>query len=447
VHSIRIGLRASAIVGATALAALATAPAFAADTVAQASAQSLALTIAGHPAVTQTVTASNDGTGQTKGGASTIPTIAGVLPGNNALGVGVAPQDAGANADGTSYACAGIAGTGGGIVHTGSSSCDIDGSPITLDLGTLDLGSLTLDPASALGDALKPLTGTVLDSVIQTLQNSLVAPLTSSLASSPLGTVKLGGTVSVIEASCTATPDAASGTAHVVDTQGGTTPTPITATIGGRTFTVAQLPVDPAPNTHVVTQFDDVAQSVEDAVTVEITNAVDGAAAGLDSVLQPVFAQVQSQVIANLVAQLQPALQPLQQQVLDITLNKQSSSDAGRRIDVTALDLQVLPGAAAFTGSSLVSGQLGHVTCGPNARPTTPSTPQSSASPLGPQHGSGPASDTDNNNDNGGTPLAVDAGLAGETGHGHAALYAGLGGLTLAGVAGALGYYRRFTIR
>lgn len=446
-HSIRIGLRAGAVVGATALAALATAPAFAADTVAQASAQSLALAIAGHPAVTQTVTATNDGASQTKSSANTIPNIAGVLPGNNALGVGVAPQDAGANADGTSYACAGIAGSGGGIVHTGSSSCDIDGAPITLNLGTLDLGSLTLDPTSALGDALKPLTGTVLDSVIQSLQSALIAPLTSSLASSPLGAIQFGGTVSAIEASCTATPDAASGAAHVVDTQGGTAPTPITATIGGRTFTVAQLPVDPAPNTHVVTQLDAVTQSVEDAVTTEITNAVDGAAAGLNSVLQPVFAQVQSQLITNLVAQLQPVLQPLQQQVIDITLNKQSSSDAGKRIDVTALDLQVLPAAASFTGSSLVSGQLGHVTCGPNARPTTPSTPQSSASPLGPQQGNGPASDTNDNNRNSGTPLAVDAGLAGEAGHGHAALYAGLGGLSLAGAAGALGYYRRFATR
>jgi hypothetical protein len=447
VHTLRLGLRAGAVVGATALAALATAPAFAADTVAQASAQSLALTIAGNPAVTQTVTATNDGTGQATNDHSTIPNIAGVLPGNNALGAGVAPQAAGANADGTSYACAGIAGTGGGIVHTGSSSCNIDGSPITLNLGTLDLGSLTFDPTSALGDALKPLSGTVLDTLIQTLQTSLIGPLTGSLTSSPLGTVAFGGTVSAIEASCTATPDAASGTAHVVDTQGGTTATPITATIGGRTFVVAQLPVNPAPNTHVVTQLDDVLQNVENAITTEVTHAVDGAASGLNSVLQPLFAQIQSQLIDNLVAQLQPVLQPLQQQVLDITLNKQSSSDAGKRIDVTALDLQVLPAAASFTGSSLVSGQLGHVTCGPNARPGTPAKPQSSASPapiVGP-HGNGPANTHGHHSS---TPLAVDAGLAGEAGHGHAALYAGLGSLALAGAAGAgaLGY-RRFTTK
>jgi hypothetical protein len=446
VHPTRIGLRAGAVVGATALAALATAPAFAADTVSQASAQSLVLTIAGNPAVTQTVTASNDGTSQTTSGASTIPTIAGVLPGNNLLGAGVAPQDAGANADGTSYACAGIAGTGGGIVHTGSTSCDIDGSPITLDLGTLDLGSLTLDPASALGNALKPLTGTVLDTVIQSLQTALIGPLTSALVSSPLGSIKLSGTVSAIEASCTATPDAATGTAHVVDTQGGATTTPITASIAGQTFVVGQLPVDPAPNTHVVTQLDDVLKNVEDAVTTEVTNAVGGAASGLNLLLQPVFAQIQSQLVTNLVAQLQPVLQPLQQQVLDITLNKQTSSDAGKRIDVTALDLQVAPAAAAFTGSSLISGQLGHVTCGPNARPTTPSTPQSSVSPAptGPQHGSGPATDTTDHDTS--TPLAVDAGLTGEAHHGHAALYAGLGSLALAGAAGAFGY-RRFATK
>ena len=367
----RLALRTGAVVGAVSLAALACGPAFAAAPVSQATAQSLQLSIAGNPGVSQLVTATNDGTAQTKNSADTVPTIAGVLPGNNALGAGVAPQDAGANADGTSYACAGIAGTGGGIVHTGNTSCNINGAPLTLNLGTLDLGSATLDPATALGQALKPLTGTVLDPVIQALQANLIAPLTSALSSSPLGAVKLGGTVSAIEANCTATPTHASGAAHLVDTQGGSTP--ITATIAGKTVTLVDLPANPPANTHLLVNLNTVTQSVIDAVKVQLNNTLAGPSTGtplaaLASGLGTGLQTLQDSLINELVKQLQPALQPLQQNVLDVTLNKQISSDSGRKLDVTALDLQVLPAASSFTGSSLVSGKIGEVTCGSDTR-------------------------------------------------------------------------------
>jgi hypothetical protein len=441
-----LGLRAGAVLGAASLAALATAPAFAADAVAQATARSLDLTIAGQSAVSQLVTATNDGTRQSKNDASTIPTIAGVLPGNNALGVGVAPQDAGANADGTSYACAGIAGTGAGIVHTGTSSCQLDGTPVHLDLGSLTLGTTAIDPSSALGAALSQAgLGSVLDTITAQAQQNVVDQITSALNRSPLS-ISLGGTVSAIEADCTAGPGSATGATHLVDTQGGTPQTPITATVAGQTVTVAQLPANPPANTHVPVNLDRVSQTVIDALKVELSNAVGGALAALP--LGTGLQAVQDNLVDALVAQMQPALKPLQDNVLDITLNKQARSAAGDSIHVTALDLQALPAASSFTGSSLVSGQIGDVTCGPNAGAAS-TAPQGSTSPLGGTSGSGgsgaasgsadPAADT-------GVPTAVDAGLAGDR-HPDTALYAGLAGLVAAGAAGTAFVYRRHAAR
>lgn len=437
-----LGLRIGSVVGAVSLAALATGPAFAADPVSQATAQSLQLSVAGNSAISQIVTATNDGTSQTKNNASTIPTIAGVLPGNNALGAGVAPQDAGANANGTSYACAGIAGTGGGIVHTGNTACNINGAPLTLNLGSLNLGSATLDPASALGDALKPLTGTVLDPLIQQLQTALLTPLTSALASSPLGSVQLGGTVSAIEGTCTATPTKASGSAHLVDTQGGSANTPITATIAGKTVTLVDLPANPPANTHLLVNLDTVTQTLVDAIKVQLNNTLAGPSTGtplaaLATGLGTGLQTLQDSLITQLVKQLQPALQPLQKNVLDVTLNKQVVSDGGRKIDVTALDLQVLPAASSFTGSSLVSGQIGEVTCGPNAGREVATTPQGNGTPAPQQHAHHPAA-------SGNVPTQVDAGLSGDSRGHNLPLMLGLGGLLASYAAGATYLFRRF---
>lgn len=435
----RIGARTVAAAGAVTVVGVLAAPALAATTVSQATAQSLKLSIAGTPAVTQIVTATNDGSTQTKNSANTVPTLAQVLPTNNFLGVGVAPQDAGANTNGTSFACAGIAGTGGGIIHTGNTSCAINGAPITIGLGDLNLGSTTLDTTSAVGAALNGLgLGTVVNTLVNQVLGGIVSNVSSALQGTPLD-IKLGGTVSAIEAVCQATPSAATGTTHIVDTQGGSTPTPITATVAGQSIVIAQLPANPPVNTHVLTGLSTVTQTVIDAVKVELNNAVGGAlaSAGLGGLLQ----QVQDAIVTQLVAQLQPLLQPLQANVLDITLNKQVSSDAGKKIDVTALDLQVLPAAAQFTGgNSLVGGQLGHVTCGPNTKASN----NGGGNNGGGNNGGG--------NNGGGTPgnptvipHGVDAGLAGNSDN--IALTAALSGTALAAAAGLGLYYRRLAAR
>lgn len=430
----RMGVRTVAAAGVVTVVGVLAAPALAATTVSQATAQSLKLSIAGTPAVTQIVTATNDGTKQTKNNASTLPSIAGVLPGNNALGVGVAPQDAGANANGTSFACAGIAGTGGGIIHTGNTACAINGAPLTLGLGNLSLGALTLDPTSAIGAALSSLNLGVLSPVVNGAVGGIATSVTKALKGTPLD-ISLGGTISAIEATCQATPAAATGTTHLVDTQGGSKPTPITATIAGKTLVLAQLPANPPVNTHVLVNLDTVTQTLISAIKVELNKAVGGQLAGLG--LGNLLQKVQDAIVTQLVSALQPLLKPLQANVLDITLNKQLSSDAGKKIDVTALDLQVLPAAAQFTGGhSLIGGQLGRVTCGPNTK--------ASNTGGGGHHGGG--------NNGGGTPgtptvipHGVDAGLAGNSDN--IALTAGLSGVALAGAAGLGLYYRRLTSR
>jgi len=424
-------LRFGASIGATTVATLAVAPAFAATTVSQSSAQSLQLSIAGNSAVSQKVTASNDGTTETRNDASTVPTIASVFPGNNLLGAGVAPQQAGANKDGTSYACAGIAGTGGGIVKIGNSSCDLNGKPLTLDLATLDLGDVVLGTDSALGSSLQPLQA-VLDPLGKSV-NQVVTAISGNLAGTPLGQIKLGGSLSAIEGSCTASPDGATGDARLVDSSGGSNATPISVTLpdgkgGTQALTLVNLPANPPKNTHVPVDLDKVTQTLVTALNVELDTAVGGALKdlGLGGALQ----QVQDAVVKQLVDNLRdPLLKPLQDNILDITLNQQSLGDGGKSVSVTALDLQVLPAAKQFAGSSLISGQIGHVTCGPNSRVAAPTTP---AAQVSPPKAAVPK-----------VPTVVDSGMAGHADHtARNVLGATAALLLLGGTAGLMGYRR-----
>jgi len=427
-------LRIGAIIGAATVSTLAVAPAFAAAATSQATAQSLHISIAGSSAISQKVTASNNGTTETKNSADTVPTIASLFPATNLLGAGVAPQQAGANKDGTSYACAGIAGTGGGIVKVGNSSCNLNGQPLTLNLGGLDLGNVILGDDSALGSALNGPLADLLQPLGVTL-NQLVTTLSSGLAGTPLGQIRLGGSLSAIEGSCNATPDAATGDARLVDSSGGSAATPIGVTIpngtgGTQTLALLNLPANPPKNTHLLVDLDVVVATLTSALNTELTTAVGGALQPLAVALAPILNTVRTQVVNVLVANLQPLLQALQDNVLDIGMNLQTTGDGGRSIHVTALDAEVLPAAAQFTGSSLISGQIGEVTCGPNTRATaTPVTPVTN--PNTP-HGPLPH-----------VPTAIDSGMAGHADHtARNVLGATAALMLLAGTAGLLGYRR-----
>ena len=376
-------LKVGAALGAASVAVLAAGPAMAATTVSQATAHSLNLSIGGTAAVSQVITATNDGSGQVKSNGSTLPTLASLIPGNNALGVGVAPQDAGANSNGTSFACAGLAGTGGGLAYVGHSSCNLKGAPITIGLGSLNLNlNNLLGGTGTITSALNSALGAVVLPVGTSLQG-LVTQLTGALSSTALGKVAISGGLSAVEASCTANPTSATGNASIVDTTGGHT-IPISVTIptgtsSTQTLTVANLDVNVAPKpggTDVLVNLSTVTGALTTAVEQEVATALGGAINGLSPLVKAVLGQlVQNTILTQLNTALAPALQALSANVLTLTVNDVTPSDAGKQVEATALSIKVLPAAAAVTGSSLISGAIGHVTCGPNSKPASNVTP------------------------------------------------------------------------
>lgn len=436
----RLIFRLGAVVGATAVSALAVAPAFAAAATSQATAQSIDVSLGGSSVISQKITATNDGTAETRNDASTIPTLADLLTGNNALGAGVAPQDAHANADGTSFACAGLAGTGGGIAYVGDSACDVDaGEPLTLNLGSLDLDLVNLLGGQGaltgpLRDALEPLTlpvGTALD--------DLVAQLTASLADTPLGQISLDGALSTIAADCTANPTSAQGGAEILDSSGDRS-IPIRVTIptaegGTQTLNLVDFDVDLEPRPggyNLLVNLDEITAALFLAIQGEVETALGGAIADLnDAVLEALLNDViQAQIVAPIVEQLRDSLlQPLSDNVLRVVVLDRTYGDAGRSVDVTALRAEVLPAAAEFSGSSLIDGMIGHVTCGPNTAATQDLPANNPDSPA-----DGDLPDV---------PTVVNSGTAGDGDNtARNVLGATAALMLLAGTAGLMGYRR-----
>lgn len=396
---------------------------------AEAEARSLDLTIAGNSVVTQTLTAVNDGEGETKNDASTIPNLTTVLPGTNLLGAGVAPQDATANDDGTSFACAGLAGEGStGVVTTGDPDvpCTIDrGDPLTLGLGSLDLGpeilssfSGALQPlVSALGPLLTPVGGAV-DQIVDTL--------IGGLGSTPLGEIGLHLGLNGVEAVCAANPDAAQGTAKLADA-GISLSLPAAGEI-----TLVDLPVNPNPNQKVVTDLNGVVDEVRDALVTQLTNGLDGALAALADPIELVVRTIQDSLLDALLDALDPLLSALEEQVLDITLNKQVVGDNGRSIEVTAIEILLLPAAANVLGAeALLTGDIGWVSCGPNARAGITPTPTDP-----PTDGPTPPGDTPD------VPTFIQSGVDNGNGNAGAILFGAAGLLAAAGTASLLAYRR-----
>jgi len=423
-------LRLSAILGAAAVSTLAVAPAFAATNVSSASAQALQLSIANNSVVSQIRTATNDGSTETSNNASTLPDLVSLIPGNNALKAGVAVQQAKANPDGTSYACAGLAGTGGGLVTVGQESCNLRGGPLTLDLGSLDLdltnllggnGAITSALNGVLGGPLSAITGAL---------TSVVNPLTTALGQAL--TVKLSGGLSVVEASCTANPEAAQGKAEILDTSGDKT-IPITLTLGNQTINLLTVDTSVAAKpggTDVLVKLDTVTAALFQAIQDEITNVVQGQLAAVsDSVIKPITDALQGQVITALVQALQPVLQAVSDNLLKITVNDVTPGDGGKSVKATALSVKVLGAAAPFLdGAGLVDVTVGKVSCGPNEKVT--STPETNPTPTTPE-------DTPD------IPTVVDSGVAGNGDNSARTIIAATAALMLlAGTAGLVGYRR-----
>jgi len=421
-------LRFGSIIGATTIAALAVAPAFAAAATSQASAQSIDLKLAGNQLVAQKLTAKNDGTTETKSDNNTVPNLVGALPDNTFLKAAVLPQQAGANANGTSFACAGLAsdGNGGpGVVTVGKESCDLTGSgAIPLDLGGLALGDALLTSNTAISDALEALGNGALTSLLNQLNtnlNSLVTQIAGAINDTPLGEIGIVGSLGTISAVCTADPDAAEGDATLADSA-------IRLSLPDTDpITLVNLPVHPNENQKVVSDLSGTTTMVTNALKTYLNTVIQGQLhdAGLDAVIDT----VQTKILNQLFAGLKPLTDALSQYVAEITLRETTHGDDGRSIDVTALHAEVLPALRDQLGSDLVEGRIGRVTCGPNTRATTPEEPTSPNNPKNP--------------DSPHVPNVVDSGVAGHADHtARNVLGATAALMLLAGTAGLIGYRR-----
>ena len=344
-HLLRIGAMATA----AAVVTVSAGPALAAEPVAQASATGLRLTIASTPTDSGTYTVTHDGTKETASG-SNEPAIS-ALGGQSFIQAGTLSQDAGTvirDKKGYSAACAGLAGDGATLVEVAEGGCLVPGQNLDLNAGTVDL--------TGIQPILDPLLGG-LTTALQTVLDG--------------GGIALGLNLGAVQSYCTAQPGSADGDTDITDVT-------LDASLGGQSINLVTLPTNPPPNTRVVTDLGVVVQSVLDALRTEFETAIDGALGPLTAIIDG------AEVLAEALEQVGEALAPLEENVLEITLNKQERP-ASDSIQVTALDLHVLPAAEA-AGIELIGAQIGETACGPNSRvsvddPDPTPTPTSSPTP------------------------------------------------------------------
>ncbi|MFL6156598.1 MAG: hypothetical protein ACJ72D_10920 [Marmoricola sp.] len=407
-------LRVSAIAGAAAVSMLAIAPTFAAAApVSQATASGLTLGILGNPLSTGTVKATNDGTTETKTGQVNPPIS--VLNSQSIVKAGVVAQEAKASVtgdNGTSAACAGLAGQGATIAEVGDSSCLTGGNAVDLDLGNIDLTKVVvINPNSVLG----PL------SALNGLLGNLLAPVTTALsgalANTPLNGVGLSVGLGVTEARCTATPTALTGAANIGDIK---VDLNLPAPVGK--INLVTLPIQPDhPNTpDVNVDLTSLTTPLLNAIQAQLSTALNG-------VLDPanvLVKAVRDQILATVLPQLSSALAPLTTQILSLKLWQEDRT--ANTIDVKALQLKVLPALATAGVSSLASLDIGHVTCGPNGKRTV--NPPTTTPTDGPPD----------------VPTVVDSGVNGSN-TARDVLTATAALMLLAGTAGLIGYRRMLT--
>lgn len=352
------GLAFTAVAG---ISTLAFAPAaMAAGTVSQAEATAANISIAGQGQGTGTVKATNDGTGENKTG-QLKPALGDTLLPNLGVNAGVLYQDAKAdvdNGDGISAACAGLAGDGASLVEIGKGNCLEGGDNLNFELA-----DLALDPLSVAGPA-SPLSG------LNALTVEALRPVTEQINAGIKQVLTQAGLNATLEAGavqawCTATPDSVDGNGEV------TNPLRLVVDVpgDGKNF-VVNIPVTTAPNQKIVSDLDGLTQAVIDGLKVQLGTMLQNR---LEPITLPAgegLQQVQDQIIKNVVTGIQPVLDALEDNVLDGTINKQVRTD--HTIEVTALDLQVLPAAKQGLGFSAVSLEIGHVKCGPNSRVAAP---------------------------------------------------------------------------
>ena len=391
-HAVTKTLAAAAVLS---IGLVSVAPAANAATRAQSEAQAANVSIAGNGQGTDPIKASHDGSKLTRTG-GTAPALGDALLPKAGLNAGVLHQDATATKSGTSAACAGLAGDGAAVVEVGEGNCLKGGDNLNFELGKLDLDPLVLagskSPLAQVDEALKPL----LSQVTPQVEDGVKQVLEQIGANAKLE-------AGAIQAWCTASDNAVKGNGEV------TQPLRLNVSLTGlgKDTIVVNIPVGTAPNTKILTNLDEVSEAIVAGVRTQLDTMLDNKLAPAAGPLGDALQTVQDQVIETVVENLQPALQPLEQNVLDGTINKQNKGDGS--IEVTALDLRVLPAAAEALGTAAVVLEIGRVKCGPNARPEAgpKSQPRTKLPAVPTRVTSGTAAPVDNGPDHLGLGLAA----------------------------------------
>ena len=370
------------------LVALTAAPAGAATVLARADATAAMVSAGGQSTGTGTYAVTRTAAGESSTGANR-PVVS-ALTGQSFLSAGVLAQDATTKLSGragTSAACAGLAGRGATVAQAGDGACLTPGETLSLQAGSLDLSRLRIVESTVLQgldqqaqDALRPVLGPVLSGLQTALQTGL----------SQLGDPGVFLDLGAAQSRCTAQPGTATGDVELAGVGA-------YARVAGRRVDLLSLPVHPAPNTHVATNLSAVAEAVEAALRDQLSSSLDGSLSGLGAVVD------RAEVLNGVLAQLGAQLAPLEQNVLDATLNAQVRKGADA-VEVTALDLKVLPAAAGF-GFEPLAVRIGRSACGPADRLAPVAKPAPAAPPARPRaaprlpttvsaglaHGDGPA--------------------------------------------------------
>ena len=350
------------IASATAIALFTPTAAVAADNGARGEANALTVSLLGESQSTGTVVATNNGTGEEKSGPVDPPVS--VLTGQPFVDFGVLAQDAAANNNGTSEACSGVAGDGGSVIEIGDSGCLEPGGNIGFGLTDLDLSVLleteAIEGTGNLNTLLGALDAGQLTTVVDALNDGL-AQVTDEI-----GDAGLFVDADALQAFCTADGSTADGTTLLANAG-------LRVAIPGVGETdILSFDPEPDPNTNVVTDLNDVTALLISELETAFNNELDSIAdVAVNTILDP----LQTQVVDAAVAQLQPALQALDENVVRIILNKQETSQGGKRIDVTGLYLRLLPAAeAAGAPAPLAQAEIANVGCGPLAAAQTTDT-------------------------------------------------------------------------
>lgn len=356
-------LRSASVVGAFALSTVAIAPALAAAPVAQSGANAITVSVAGNANGSGNATATNDGSTETKSGQETPPVS--VLGGQQVLNLGALAQEATAATDGTSAACAGVAGNGGSVANIGDSSCLNPGDQVNATLGSLDLtGLVVADPDSALAP-LNQVTGPILDQLADPIDEAL------DQVRAQFGDLGLVAGFGAVEGRCSARLGSANGDATLADAQ---IRLVLPDQAPQQSLVLLDLPVHPKPNTHLTTNLSDVLDMIAEALTTNLNNSINGAGAPLNALVDAFQANIVTAIRENV----ESNLAPLEQNLLDIVLNRQirPTDDS---IKVRALDLSLLPVVEEQLGSPLVNLQIGNAACGPSGRIAAVAAPQAPA--------------------------------------------------------------------